>query len=202
MAETRWDAVAVRFRGPTGRFVPESAVRGAIDDLVSTAGDRLAALTDRLKGGALPLAEWQTQMAHELKLLHMATATVAHGGKAAMAPTDYGWVGSAIKRQYDYLAGFALDMAQGKPVSAGRARLYAEAARQTFEEMRHRDARTRGVEQERWVRRAAESCSGCRAQSGRGWVALGQLPRLGSQQCRTRCKCYVQTRHAPVEVAA
>lgn len=204
MAEFKlvYDQTAQRFRGSGGRFVAEPAVRAAVDDLVQTAGDRMATLTGRLTAGG-PLADWQSGMRAELKGLHTVLATVAHGGKAQMSPSDYGWVSGRLREQYTFLSQFSLDLAQGRLTpaqAAARAQLYAESGRLTWAEMRHRDARLRGAGEERWVRRASESCPGCVAQSARGWVAVGQLPRLGSQPCRSRCKCEIQTR--PVAQAA
>lgn len=201
MPDLTWDSTAQRFRGAGGRFVREDAVRGAIEDVIGQASDRLAGLTDRLKSGAITLPDWQSGMRAELKNLHSATATIAHGGRLQMAPADWGWVSGRLRNEYNFLAGFALDNAQGKPISTGRARLYAESARQTFEEMKRRDARLRGSVEEKWVRRASESCAGCIEQSGRGWLPAGQLPRLSSQQCKTRCKCVIQTRPVAQEAA-
>lgn len=201
MPELSYDVATQRYRGAGGRFVSEQGVRDAVEHLIGQASDRAAALTDRLKAGQATLPDWEAGMRAELKNLHVVTATVAHGGKAQMSPADYGWTGARLKEQYRFLAGFAAEAAAGQPISPGRARLYAEAARQSFEEMRHRDARLRGAVQERWVRRASESCPGCVEQSGRGWVAAGQLPRLGSQSCRTHCKCLIQTRTVAQEAA-
>jgi len=201
MAEPlRWDPGAQRFRGDGGRFVTETAVRGAVEDLITQASDRLAGLTDRLKAGQITLPDWQSGMRSELKSLHSATATTAHGGKAQMAPADYGWVSGRVRNEYNYLTGFALDNAQGKPISTGRARQYAAAARQTFEEMLRRDARLRGAAFEKWVRRASESCPGC-ANQPKGWQPVGTLPRLGSQPCRANCRCVIQTRTVAQEAA-
>jgi hypothetical protein len=164
----------------------------------------MAALTARLNAGG-QLADWQLGMRAELKGLHGTLATVAHGGKAQMSPADYGWLSGRLREQYTFLSQFSLDLAQGRltPAQAeARARLYAESGRLTWTEMQHRDARLRGATEERWVRRASESCAGCVAQSGRGWVAVGQLPRLGSQPCRSRCKCQIQTRIVAQEAAA
>jgi hypothetical protein len=193
-----WDPIARRYRGPTGAFVPDAAVRQAVDAVVDGSAERLAGLTQRLTAGALDLATWQQQMAAELKAVHLATITAGHGGWAQMSPADWGWAGQRLRQQYAYLRDWATALAAGTAPLDGRAgaraRLYGDAARQSYEELRRRDGRLGGDTEERRVRRASESCAGCRAEAGRGWQPAGTLAPLGSQQCRSRCKCVWQTR--------
>jgi hypothetical protein len=200
-----WDPAARRYRGPTGAFVPDAAVRQAVDAVVDGSGARLAVLTQRLVDGALDLATWQQQMAAELKALHVATATAAHGGWAQMSPADWGWVGQRLRTQYGYLRDWAADLAAGRASLDGRAvaraTLYGDAARQTYQEMTRRDARLHGGTEERRLLRATESCAGCRAQAALGWQPAGTLAPLGSQPCLTRCRCVWDTRVAQPEAA-
>lgn len=158
----------------------------------------MAALTGRLRAGTLTVPEWQAQMAGEVKTLHVAMATAAKGGKAQMSPADYGRVGAEVKRQYQYLARFAEDVASGKQPLDGRAenraRLYGAQGSQFYGESVRQLWADKGETRERWVRRATESCPGCVEQSARGWVGEGVLPRLGSQACKARCKCSIQSR--------
>jgi hypothetical protein len=192
-----YDTAAGRYRGPSGRFVPEQSVREAVDAVVDGGTQRVARLTQQLVDGALDLPGWQQQMAAELKSLHLATAVAGHGGWAQMAPADFGWVGQRLRTQYEYLRGFAADLASGaQPLdgrAVNRARLYGEAARQGYYEMQRRDGRLHGATQERRVLHAAESCAGCVAQAGRGWQPAGTLPPLGSQPCLSRCRCTWET---------
>lgn len=201
----RWDSVAGRYRTARGQFVSDLAARAAVDELLTTTAGRLEALTVRLQSGGLRLADWQEQMRGELRNVHGALATVAHGGKAQMSPADYGRLSGRLRFQYERLSVFALDLAQGRvsgPQAASRARAYARAAYLTYEGTRREDARRRGAGEEKWTRRASESCEGCKTQSDRGWVSVGTLPPLGSQPCRGNCRCVIQTRRAPGEVAA
>lgn len=166
----------------------------------------MAALTGRLRAGTIDLPTWQTGMAAEIKTLHVAMATAAKGGKAQMSPADWGRVGQRIREQYRYLDGFARGVADGRQPLDGRlvsrARLYADAGRTAYGETVRQLWADKGEVQERWLRRASESCPGCVEQSARGWVAEGVLPALGTQQCRSRCRCEIQSRLVPLAAAA
>lgn len=190
-----WDGAAyVR----AGRAVPVETVRQGIEQVIARSGERVRALSARVASGNLDLATWQTSMVSELKALHVATATVAHGGQAQMSQADYGWTGQRLRTQYAYLRDFAEQIASGRQPLDGRvlsrAALYSEAARGTFEDMGARDQRRGGMQEERWLRRASESCGGCVDRAGQGWQPVGTLPAWGTQPCRVRCKCSRQFR--------
>lgn len=40
------------------------------------------------------------------------------------------------------------------------------------------------------------NCNGCEAQAMRGWVAIGELPEIGSQECRMGCHCGKRHRYS------
>ena len=176
-----------------GRPVPAETVHQGVETVIQASGQRMRALGARLVAGQSSLAEWQQAMAAEMRALHVATATAAHGGTAQMSPADYGWVGQRVRDQYGYLRDFAQQLASGRQPLGGtvasRAALYAEAARGSFEDMGARDQRRGGATQERWLRRASESCGGCVDRAGQGWADIGTLPGWGSMPCRSRCKC-------------
>jgi hypothetical protein len=79
----------------------------------------VVAIASKLQAGELSLAEWQLQTAQALKALHVATAVAANGGFNNMSQSDYGFVGSLVKKQYAYLRDFAGDIASGKQLVAG-----------------------------------------------------------------------------------
>jgi hypothetical protein len=194
-----WSATALRFRDvASGRFVPQAAVRQAVDVVVDKGADRLARLTAQLRAGALDVPTWQAQFAQELKLTHLATATAAKGGVAQMAPADWGRVGQQLRVQYGFLRGFAADVASGKQPLDGRAesraRLYGQAARATYEETRRGIQRERGGQERRVLHSARESCADCVSYAGRGWAPVGSLPAIGESACRSNCRCTLEYR--------
>lgn len=195
-----WDAAQRRYRDAGGRFVSDAAIRSALEDVTRASATAMRDLSDQLRNGSITVAQWQTRMAGEVKTMHVVAATVAHGGKAQMGASDYGWVGSEIKKQYAYLRGFAADIESGRqmPTDAllARAELYAEAGRQTYEHMRARDHEATGYDQERNVLGPAEHCPDCLTASASGWVGIGHLTPPGARQCRVRCHCHIEYRRA------
>lgn len=195
----RWNETAGKYIGSNGRFVRFRAVRDALDATAKASGENIRALTESLRAGQLSVGEWESAMLREIKLMHTASAAAARGGWAQMSQADWGAAGRQIRDQYGYLHNFAQEMASGKQPMNGRvnvrADLYVEAARDTFEEMRRRyEKNNNAMTEERRVLAAAENCNGCIEQAGKGWQPIGTLPRIGSQECRTRCKCTFEYR--------
>ena len=133
-------------------------------------------------------------MEQQIRTTHAATAAAAKGGWDRMSKSDWGWVGSQVKKQYQYLDKFIRDVESGKMKLNGmvnvRAKMYAYAGRGTYEEMRGRMMKVRGKKEERRVLGVAEHCNGCIAEAARGWQPIGTLAPIGSQECRTHCQCH------------
>lgn len=197
----RWDAASGRYRDlQTGRFIPGAVVREAVDRVCDLAAERLAGLSQRLLDGSISLADWQQQAMQLVKATHLAAGVAAHGGRAQMAPADYGAIGRRLRDEYAYLRGFAQEIADGRQPLDGRlvarARLYGQAARSNYEAVRLRDDRTRGMAVERNVLGAGEHCSVCPALARRGWVPIGTLPPVGARPCRSNDRCTIERRRA------
>lgn len=162
-------------------------------------------LTQSLIDGDIPLAEWQRRAMQTVKVAHLEGLALANGGWSQLNQVDFGWVGQRIREQYRYLGAFALQMADTRqqlgPGALARAEMYAEAARATHREAQRRDARGRGMDEERNRLSAAESCGSCIAQSAAGWVPLGTLVPCGSRECLSRCKCSLSYRKNPAVAA-
>lgn len=174
--------------------------RGAVDQVIGGDQRRISALTERLRTGKLQLHEWETQMQAEIKALHVAVGTVAHGGQPNMGPREYGALGRALRDEYAYLRRFAIDIAAGVQPLNGilgtRASLYVEAARATFWRETTRVQRAQGARRARWVLSAADHCTGCVAVAALGFQPLDSLPPIGSQDCRSRCRCDLEYQQA------
>lgn len=193
-----------RYRAPSGRFVTEPEMHGALGKLSDASGERMATLTTRLQAGSLPLADWQAQMMTELKSVHLAAAIAGHGGKQMMAPADNAVAGQYIRQQYQHLTAWAQDIASGKAPLDGRlvsrARLYATSSLSTFDGMRERDARNSGARMEEHNRsHSKDPCSQCPGLSEQGWLPLGTLPPVGSRECVAACRCTIERRLVPSE---
>jgi hypothetical protein len=194
-----WDARTGRYQDVnTGRFVSSAQVRTSLDRFIESSQTRLEALTIQLQGGRLTLAEWETQFALTIKRLACASGALAKGGWAQMTPADWGKVGWEVRRQYEFLHNFALDIGTGKQAMDGRmlvrARMYGQAVRGIYEEVRRADAVDAGKTQERRILGVAEHCLDCVDYARRDWQPIGTLPRIGNSQCLTNCHCTFEYR--------
>jgi hypothetical protein len=193
----RWNVAAGRYISADGRFVTFAAVRHALDDALDAAELRLVALGERLRDRTLTVAEWQVQMAQELKYIHTTSAAAAKGGWAQMSPADYGRVGWRLREQYAYLARLAGEVTRGLPLDGRfmqRVRLYAQSGRLTFHMVLRAERRLRGDTEERNVLGVADHCRECVDTTARGWQAIGTLPLIGTRQCRSNCRCHIEYR--------
>lgn len=207
MAEFAFSARAGRYRNrETGRFVSEAKVRDGVDAMVSTAADRMGELARQLRDGEITAAGFQVQMQVAIKDVHVAGALAAYGGRDAMTPARWGWVGARVRAEYGYARGLVSDIIDGKqPLNRqldARVRQYASGGRVTYEAARGRQRKEQGETEERNVLHAAESCASCKAQSARGWVEIGALVPVGRRTCRGQCRCSIEYRGAQKAAAA
>jgi hypothetical protein len=194
-SEYAWNEEAGRYVSlTTGRFVPFSAVRDALESVIDASAVRMNVVTEQLIGQQISLAEWQSVMREQIKLSHTAAAAASRGGWAQMSQADWGAAGRMIRDQYDYLRNFAEQIANGTQALDGRALvradLYGDAARGTFEQMRRRyEQLQNGMTEERRVLGEADHCPGCLEQAQQGWQPIGTLDPIGAEECITRCHC-------------
>lgn len=193
-----WSERAQQYRGSDGRFVPRDLVRQALDSVVQASSQEVRRLSESLQTGRLSVADWQVQMAREIKTLHLAAAASARGGWAQMAPSDLGWTGQRIRADYAYLREFAREVASGRQPPDGRllnrADLYAQSARVTARRMETRLALRTGPAQARRRLAAADHCATCLSEAARGWQPAGTLRAIGDTQCRVRDRCTIEYR--------
>lgn len=163
-------------------------------------------LTQNLTDGTIALGLWQAQMMTQIKQVHVVALAVAHGGWNQLDQSDFGWVGSQIKPQYQWLTRFSVEISVGSQKLDGsalaRAQMYAQAARSTHREAQRRIAARRAVGEERRVLGRADHCKTCLQQAALGWQPFGTLKRIGDSECRTNCRCTWEFRVAPVGMAA
>lgn len=206
MPDFRYGRDVARYRDTAGRFVSERTVRSWVDAVADGASDRMAALTERLVAGNVRLADWQRQMMTEVKLVNLANVMAARGGRDRMAKADFGYSGRVIRTQYDYLKAWAQSIQDGAaPLdrrTVARARLYGQHGRVAFEQMKAREDRRVGLDQERNRLGSAEHCTECPALSARGWVPAGTLPPIGQRACRANDRCSIERRKKTAEQAA
>lgn len=180
----------------SGQFVSQQTVRRALDSVIDKAAKDARAVTQRLRDGNVSLAGWQREMADTIRRTHGASAAMARGGWAQMTPSDWGRVGQRVRRQYEYLDRFAAQIETGAIPMDGRilsrAELYALDARSQYEADRLTMEGQLGKVRCRSIRSARDSCAGCIAAAGLGWVTLDQMPPPGSRDCGNRCRCHLE----------
>lgn len=196
-----WDARSGRYRWKaTGRFVPGTAIRDALDTALAAEGRRMTALAEQLQTRAISLTRWQLEMSQAVKNTHLFSAMAAKGGRAQMSQADYGRVGAEVRKQYAYLERLSRQLkgANGFPglPRDGRFKqrvgLYTEAGRTTYHAVEREEMRRRGKTEERNQLHPADHCTGprsCVEQTDRQWVAIGTLLPVGRRLCRARCRC-------------
>lgn len=199
MPDFSWSEIAGRFRDrSTGRFVPEVTVRSGVDALVHQASIKMDAAATSLRAGDISVAQFQRELHQTIRDVHIASALAAYGGRDAMTPARWGYVGSQIKTQYEYGRKFVTAIVDGGQPMNGRinvrAQMYAEAGRVTYESVRARESASRGYTQERNILHSSESCRQCIELSGKDWVEIGTLPAIGSRLCMSRCRCSISRR--------
>lgn len=191
----RYNVKLGRYIDGSGRMVPNTIIRQAVDVSITSSQDSVKKLAVQLQKGEISLAQWQTATGRDIKTLHVATALVALGGSKMASQADYGYMGKLIKDQYKFLNGFANDVATGVQRLDGtflnRVRLYVEAGRGTFHSVETREKKLAGIKLAARVLGPADSCPGCVHQAGLGYVPIDEVAPIGSQQCRTNCRCEI-----------
>lgn len=183
----------------TGRYVSELTVRADLDGYIANKATRFDALANQLRNREISLADWQLQMRNEMRAMHNAAAMVAKGGREQMTHADWGRTGRELRFQYGKLDDWAAQIASGEAPMDGRlaqrAKLYGQAARGTYEQERRAMAADKGNDEEMRILHAKESCKGCISFAGY-WAPIGDLPKIGSQDCTTNCLCTFEYRRA------
>lgn len=219
-----WNQDALRYVRPDGQRVKPSAVKQSVNSFVRDAQDELAAKTKQMVSGEVTIEAWQTQMAADVKSIHLATDIVAQGGlkqfdQADMARAEKG-IDFQLKRLLDFsreISGFDPNTGQlsdtiivPDAAAINRARLYAATARSTFEESIAQswlDLAATGVsvEQRNILAPDADHCQtnlrkgtiGCVEETKRGWVAIGTMTLPGRRTCKSGCACRMDYRRKP-----
>ncbi len=203
-----WEARVHRFRDlQTGRFLAYRSIRQGVDAVANASSQHMVTVTQHLREGTISVLDWEQEMRRSIKLNELANVMAAHGGRSAMTPSDWGYAGSQIRAQYQYLQQFAADIVSGQQPANGRmvarAAMYGQHGRTTFEQTLGRDVSATGTPmEERNVLGSGDPCSQCPELSAMGWVPAGTLPLPGNRLCLAHCKCHIDRRRARARVLA
>lgn len=162
-------------------------------------------LAEQLRSGLITIPEWQDGMRNFVRDEYNTAMILQRGGRENVTPSDWGYSGSQIKKQYAYLDNFAADVAQdpNKWLTGrldNRMSLYNQSGYSALEDFKNRDMKLSGWTEERRVLGVADHCSGegakpgCIELAGAGWRPIGTLPKIGEALCSQNCKCHFEYR--------
>lgn len=122
----------------TGKRVPEATIRGLGDKWLDSLEDYGVDLTESLEEGQ-DVGEWGSDLAKTVLLLAIVYYLLGRGGLSQMGESDWFSLTNEINDQYDYLSGFADDVAAGALSKAqinARTSLYFASASQRYHQGR------------------------------------------------------------------
>lgn len=160
-----YDNASHRWRETSsGRFLSQQKVTKLRDDFIDAQKDAVRQAARSMLDGT-PVQTFERQMRQQIKDTFIAEYMLARGGKNAMTPSDYGRLGSMLRKQYEYLHTFCEDIQTGRLSINGiaaRAAMYMDSATQAFE----------------------------RGKAAARDLTLPAYPGDGSTACKANCKCY------------
>lgn len=162
----------------SGRLITDRRMRRMRDRYIASIKTDARGLADGLDDGSLTVGEWERRMRALVKDAHGAEYVFGRGGRNVMTQRDWGRLGRALRTQYQYLNGFAREIADGTLSAAkirARAALYIASATQAYE---------RGREQ------------------AHPRLRLPAHPADGSTACLANCRCHWQIRETKREYRA
>ena len=192
-----YDSRSGQFRGANGRFVRRADILQLVDQESQRTEARLKAQTRLMIAGKLSLSEWEKQFAQTLKESHLRMMALSSGGKQNLTSRHYGAAGYELRRQYEFLDGFARDLAAGK-LTADRALwrsgLYSSSIKTAFfkGEKIQKELESFTVAR-RSLDASANHCSSCTLHSTYGeWKPIAEVVEPGVNcECRSNCKCSI-----------
>ena len=137
-------------------------LRDAFTDALAIQAETLAY---KLAAGDLTLQQWTEQQRALIRTAYVDQYVMGRGGRQQMTQADWGTVGQKVRAQYQYLDGFAKDLAAGKMTpqgAAARAKLYTASATAAFET----------------------------GKAGSYGLRLPAYPADGSTPCKVSCRCH------------
>lgn len=199
MADPRytWDAARKQFRyASTGRLVPRTLVRNAIDTALEHQRARARQLWRAMGEGRATGLEWEQAMRRLVKDTHLYTTAAAKGGWTQLTQADFGRVGGRVAREYAHLRAFREGLAAGTRKLDGRGLLdaesYAQAARRTYHDAEKDVQAEGGKTLVRNVLHPADHCEECAALADAGPMPIDEMPSPGDRQCLSNCKCELE----------
>jgi hypothetical protein len=164
----------------TGEVLTQEEVEDLVDEIIDgIAGDDLASLVTALEEGRITVAQWMSDFALLLVALYILLALLGRARRDELS-----FVSVLLIFQFDRLENLARQIADGQ-LTAGEVRrrsgMYVNSARQAYWSARDRDARRRGMVEERWGTMGDKNvCNPCTEAEMMGFQRLGTFAQPGS----------------------
>lgn len=191
-----FDPKSLQYRDKaTGKYISQKVIsQQLIEAQINQLSNNLLDITKNLFDGKIGLDSWEDLIAKELKNSHIAAYSIGKGGTNKLTSRDYGLIGQNLRSEYSYLRNFTLAINNGELSTAQieqRLKLYINSIYNSYELGRTEAAISAGNRWERWIRVVSkESCDGCISQEIKKWQRIGTLPRIGTNECLSNCRCY------------
>jgi hypothetical protein len=177
------------------RLSPEQG-RRIVRRLIADAAALVRSATDALVAGVLRLGPWFGAMRDALLPRHFA-ASFAVLNHPEPPPADLDAIAAESQRQVGYLERFRGQLATAEQLLSGaaaRGELYASGLWAVSQKVAGAKAKRDGFQFERNILGPSDHCSGCLAETHRGWAPIGDLVPPGERPCLSRCRCWIETR--------
>ena len=211
----RWDKRVGRYRDTvTGRFISKAHVLELLQFSINASNAAVDSLANYIANGMISPSDWMNAFRWEIKSEYIRQYLVGIGGRAQMTPSEWGKLGSLIKEQYQYLKGFAADVAKGEMTEGqirARMNMYINSSREAYFVARGRViVKLKLFDEVIWTLGIAEHCPDCIERSEMGWMPITEdggfptadgsaFPGDGSTVCLTNCKCQLNYRNSATE---
>ena len=181
----------------TGKFVSRDRILRLVDEEAARLSTRMQAHARNLTAGNIDLPTFQRRSAEDLKLSAIRSTLLGSGGKSLTTNAQYGSTGRLLREQYQFLDGFARDLADGKLSKAQaiqRASLYGASTRSAFHQA---EKIARGREGFKLAMRqldgASKHCLECIQHSTNGkYVPINEIVAISARcSCAARCRCSI-----------
>jgi hypothetical protein len=185
--------------GKLGKLVARDDITGLVRDLSNKSAERFGQLAQDAVNGLITPADFQAVMQEELRNLYNASSALGAGGWDRLGSVEWGRNGQILRGEYQYLAGFAQDIADGKLTEAqaiARASLYSGKAYSRFWAEDKIVQQEGGKQFETWMDTGLPGeCEDCANLAGQGTVPIGTLgtvPGAGETACGGHCRCEIE----------
>lgn len=131
-----WDQSIRRFRGPDGKIVSQTKIRGMKGKIVAAHEREAETMIRKVYAGELHVDSFVLQMRARLKTMHLTEYMLGRGGRHMMRASDRGRVGGILSREYRYLNRLAQGVRDGtisEAAAVQRAQLYIQSGAGTYE---------------------------------------------------------------------